>query len=204
MRIERGIALAPFVLALVVGCGSVRAPEIAHYLLRSEEDARGVEDLTARPAIGLGAVRVADYLATDGIVVAVAPDQLRTARLARWSEPLEASLRVLLAGRASRSLDHPVLSHAGRADLDLIVDLFVEAFHADEAGEVRLVARWSIEATAPGVEARRFRFSDRAQMRATGYPELVRAHVALAERLADAIAGSLEGAAEGAAVASVR
>ena len=179
-------------LALFAGCGSAPVQEVTYYLLRSEPPPPGVTNLSVTPVIGIGTVRVAPNLLDDGIVLERPDGEVRSARMHRWSEPLDESLRLIVSDRVSAALERPLLSDAQGSDVDFSVDLFVEEWHATEAGEVHLVARWVVRATDSEVATRRFRFSDRTPLAAQGYPALVRAHLNLGERFADAVAGTLE------------
>ncbi len=178
-------------LALIAGCGSAPVQEVTYYLLRSEPPRPGVTNLSVTPVIGIGTVRVAPYLLDDGIVLERSDGEVRTARMHRWSEPLDESLRLIVSNRVSAVLGRPLLSSAQGSDVNFSVDLSIEEWHATEAGVVHLVARWVVRATDSEEATRRFRFSDRAVLAEPGYAALVQAHLNLGERLADAVAGTL-------------
>ena len=87
-------------LALQVGCSSP-TPEPNLYLMRGEAvESSGRVDASAR--VGLGRLVVAPYLlASRGIVVEVAPGEVRAARQHQWAETLDAGLRWFLRGGSS-------------------------------------------------------------------------------------------------------
>ncbi len=173
-------------LVLLTGClGGTALPEPADYLLRVPAGA-GAPPRGA-PAFALGDVRVAAYLEQPGIVLAQEDGVVRAARYHRWAEPLDASVRLLVAELAGAALGRPVArSAAGAGPGPVVVDLTVDTLHGTADGRARIDAHWRV-AGRPGEG----RFTATEALAEPGYPALVAAEYRLLERLAEALAAEL-------------
>jgi uncharacterized lipoprotein YmbA len=173
-------------LGLLTGClGGTALPEPADYLLRVPAGA--VAPPRGAPAFALGDVRVAAYLEQPGIVLAQDDGVVRAARYHRWAEPLDASVRLLVAELAGAALGRPVArSAAGAGPGPVVVDLTVDTLHGTADGRARIDAHWRV-AGRPGEG----RVTATEALAEPGYPALVAAEYRLLERLAEALAAEL-------------
>jgi len=137
------------ILALVLlGC-AVTTPA-RFYLL---EPLAGADSAAGRPGavetltIGIGPVRLPEYLNRPQIVTRAGKNELRMAEFDRWAEPLkenisivlEENLRVLL-----RSKGIAVIPWKGSSRIDYRLSVDVIRFDVTTAGKASLVARWSV------------------------------------------------------------
>jgi uncharacterized lipoprotein YmbA len=179
-------------LALLVGCGSPK-PEPNVYLMRGEaSESSGRVDAPAR--VGLGRLIVAPYLlASRGIVVEIAPGEVRAARQHQWAEPLDAGLRWFLRAEISRGLGDEVgTGLIDRKDWDYTVDIYIARFHGTMSGTAILEATYLIRPRADSSAVREYVFSKSQPQSAEGYAALVVAEQSLAGELGASIAESLQ------------
>jgi hypothetical protein len=185
-RIPARAAVLAASLGLLTGClGGAALPEPTDYLLRVPAEA--VTPSRGAPAFALGEVRVAPYLEQPGIVLAQDDGVVRAARYHRWAEPLDASVRLVVAELAGAALGRPVARRAARSDAGpVVVDLTVDTLHGTADGRARIDAHWRVAGRA---EAGRFTATE--PLAEPGYPALVAAEYRLLEGLAEALAADL-------------
>ena len=179
-------------LALQVGCSSP-TPEPNLYLMRGEAvESSGRVDASAR--VGLGRLVVAPYLlASRGIVVEVAPGEVRAARQHQWAETLDAGLRWFLRGEIARGLGDEVgAGLIDRSDWDYTVDIYIAQFHGTMSGTAILEASYLIRPRADSSAVREYAFSKSQPLSDEGYAALVVAEQSLAGELGASIAESLQ------------
>jgi uncharacterized lipoprotein YmbA len=179
-------------LALLVGCSSP-TPEPNLYLMRGEAfESSGRGEVPVR--VGLGRLMVAPYLlASRGIVVEVAPGEVRAARQHQWAETLDAGLRWFLRGEISRGLGDEVgAGLIDRSDWDYTVDIYIARFHGTMSGTAILEATYLIRPTADSSAVREYAFSKSQPQSDEGYAALVVAEQSLAAELGASIAESLQ------------
>lgn len=132
--------LPPAVLLLLAACA--RTPPVNYYLLAGPT--------AAAPAgmhrIGLGPVRLPEYLDRPQIVRWASPTRLQLSQQHRWAEPLQESFTRALGAHldaalpAARVLPWPARGTA-QPDARLAVD--VQRFEASADGGMVLEARWT-------------------------------------------------------------
>lgn len=178
---------------MLVASGCTNAPTSrTEYLLRGAlVESGGTAPLA--PAAAIGAVHVAPYLARPGIVVEIAPGELRAAQAHVWAEPLEDGIRSLLRSELARSLDAEVAA-AGHAPIE--VDVRIDRLHGSEDGRATIEATYRLRRAPgrPGAGAQaddHYRFADSESLARAGYAGLVDAERALVGRLAAAIAEAI-------------
>lgn len=193
-RIPARAALLAVSLGLLTGClGGAALPEPTDYLLRVPAEA--VTPPRGAPAFALGEVRVAPYLEQPGIVLAQDDGVVRAARYHRWAEPLDASVRLVVAELAGAALGRPVARSAARSDAGpVVVDLTVDTLHGTADGRARIDAHWRV---AGRTEAGRFTATE--PLAEPGYPALVAAEYRLLEGLAAALVADLRRIGDGSA-----
>ena len=109
---------------------------------------------TTWPAIGLRAVRLADYLLTPLMVVRVGPHEINYADFDRWGEDLDRGINRTVAGYLSARAGIArvdVVPWPVRTRHDYLVDLHVHRFEGVAGrGEAHLLADWEIVDEASG------------------------------------------------------
>ncbi len=127
----------------MVGCAiGGPTPPSRFYLLAPLEASA---DAAGGPSLGLGPIRLAQYLDRPQIVTRRGTHLLALAEFDRWGEPLDESIsRVLAANlsallRTSRVQRHPWRDGRG---IELRVELDVRRFDGPLRGPVELVVHW--------------------------------------------------------------
>lgn len=92
--------LALYCALCLAGCSG--SPQYRYYLLTAPEFAPAAE---GGPAIGVGPVEVAEYLAGDELIYRLDGNELQVARSAQWAEPLAAGIARVLALNLARLLE---------------------------------------------------------------------------------------------------
>lgn len=173
----------------VSGCAiGGSTPPSRFYLLAPLE---AVVDAAGGPSLGLGPIRLAQYLDRPQIVTRRSPHRLALAEFDRWGEPLSESIsRVLAANlsallRTSHVQRHPWRDGRG---IELRVELDVRRFDGPLRGPVELVVHWRASRRDSQV-ARISRYSE--PLDAEGYEPLAaamsRALQALSVDIANAV-----------------
>jgi uncharacterized lipoprotein YmbA len=149
-----GLAL----LALLLGACSLLAPrpDVSRYFVLG-----GGAPLAEGPAapaaagftVGLGPVRLAEYLRRPELLTRTSETEIRPSRRDRWAEPLDAALPRVLAEELARGLDTPRVAlhpwfRRHRPDFQIVVDVL--QFERDAAGAAVLAARWEVRELADG------------------------------------------------------
>ena len=140
--------LALLLCALLVGCSPLapRPDPSRFYVLSPLSDSEHNPTL-AGLALGLGPIKLADYLRRPEIATRVGPNQLRFAEFARWAEPLDTSIGRVLASNLSVVLGTEriaVFPWFGSFQPTCVVELDVQQFEQTAEGTVRLVASWTV------------------------------------------------------------
>jgi uncharacterized protein len=97
--------------------------------------------------VGLGPITLPQYLDRPDIVTREGANQMRLAEFHQWAQPLEPMLAQIMAEDLLALLGaEDVIPVPQRRDvpLDRVVEVDVNRFEADEAGEVVLDARWRV------------------------------------------------------------
>jgi uncharacterized lipoprotein YmbA len=190
----------PAILGALLGLAALPScapalPSRLYTLLPAEAAAKG----EARgPALGLDPVTLPAYLDRPEIVTRAGGHQVRVSESDKWIEPLQPMFRRLLEERlreATGAREVVPVPPPGGDEPRHAVAVEVERFDADEAGKVRLAARWRVYRPATGRTVR----AGRAMIEERGaappdYPGLVAAMGRAVDALADAIAAAVPGA----------
>lgn len=180
------------VFFVTVGCafGGPTPPSRFYLLapLESAGDARGGVSL------GVGPIRLAEYLDRPQIVTRRGAFALDLAEFDRWGEPLRESIsRVLAANLAALLGTERVERHPWRdaRGIDAQVELDVRHFDGPVQGPIELVAHWRVR-QAGGSTQRISRI--REALEGSGYEAIAaamsRGLSALSREIAEAVAGS--------------
>jgi uncharacterized lipoprotein YmbA len=92
-----GIAL---LVALLAACGS--SPRSNYYLLTTDVTVPPSGD---DPSLGIGPIRVPEYLNRNGLVYSRQGNQLQVSTTERWAEPLEAGIKRIMSANLASQLD---------------------------------------------------------------------------------------------------
>jgi uncharacterized protein len=146
----RGFAAAAVCFALA-GCSLLPSPRpetSKFFVLTAKQDAA---PLTASGgsglAIGVGPVRLPDYLDRTEIATRVAPNRIQYSDSDRWGGLLDESFRRVLAADLARSLGNPEIVQFPRfrpTGLDYRIEVDVQRFERDVNGSADLVARFTV------------------------------------------------------------
>jgi uncharacterized protein len=156
MRVSSAVSVVPvFAIAALLALGACGGNTPSrYYFLSALPEAGGAGGApggasTAERgvAVGVGPVRLPDYLNRPQIVTRSGPNEFQVAEFNQWGGPLEAEFSRVLAENLS------VLLPADRVAIfpwnapypaQYRVQVTVARFEADASGEVGLVARWSV------------------------------------------------------------
>ncbi len=181
--------------ALLTGCAGKPAPDLELYLLRSDAANRFSE--TDEPAsIGLGNIRIANYINQPGIVLQGTGASVTPARYHQWAEPLRDSLRAFLANEIATAAGKPVRPRAygetnWKRHTKQLIDISIEQLHGTGDGNATIVAYWAVLDPQARTVLSEHEFRRAEPLTTDGYPALVDAMSQLLAGLASEIAASL-------------
>jgi hypothetical protein len=134
-------------LLFLCGCASKSSNYYVLHSLQSEASgvkmARAESDLT----IGVGPIKIPEYLDRPQMATRSTPDNLQFAEFDKWAEPLEKNLARVLADNLSILLSTDrvvVFPWAGSMHVSYQVTMDVSQLEYTPAGKALLVAGWSI------------------------------------------------------------
>jgi hypothetical protein len=146
--LNSGIA-AIFLLSLPLFCGCAsKSPN--YYVLHSlQSEAPGVKMATSESdlTIGVGPIKIAEYLDRPQMVTRSTPDSLQFAEFDKWAEPLDKNLARVLAENLSILLSTDrvvVFPWAGSMHPLYQVTVDVAQLEYTVDGKAMLVANWSV------------------------------------------------------------
>jgi uncharacterized protein len=132
-------------LTAVVGCAPNQPTR--YYTLSTVSEPAAAPRSGQGLVIGLGPLTLPQYLDRPGIVTRAGAHRMRLGDFSQWAEPLEPLLTRIMAEdlyALTGTKDVIPIPQRGDLPLDRVVEVDVARFDADEAGEVRLDARWRI------------------------------------------------------------
>lgn len=150
------LAASSAVLLLAGGCASVLAPRpdrTRFFVLTpiSTGDPTGptrpYRGARAGLALGIGPVTLPDYLDRPEVVTRVSANRLALSETDRWAEPLDTNFKRVLSQNLSTLLrTDRVVSYPWFHPLvvDYRVEVHVERFESNAAGDAELAARWTV------------------------------------------------------------
>jgi uncharacterized protein len=147
----------------------------------------------SRLAIGLGPVKLPDYLAHAEVVTRAAPNRLELSASDRWAEPLDESFRRVLARNLATLLGSDQVMPFPwdpSVALDYKVEVTVEHFERDASGGTQLAASWIIRDGHDGrrLMSRQANFAESASGGMEGAATALSADLSdLSRQLADAV-----------------
>lgn len=148
-KLRQGGVLALLACALLLA-GCARTQQISYYQLSPLETARkeAAIDGAGGISLGIGPVRLPEYLNRPQIVSRLSANRLHLADTYRWAEPLGENIARVLGENLSAQLGvERILLYpwpvSQAADYQLLVEVL--HFENESDGAARLVARWSIK-----------------------------------------------------------
>ena len=172
---------------LMVGCSSTTI-DTQFYLLRHHQAVESRE-LKPSPDFSLGSVDIASYIDQPGLVLEVAPGQVRPAQHHEWAEPLHNSVRILLQREISIQLGADLFPAAYSA-APTVVEIRVDQLHGTNDGEAMLLAYWWT--LQNGEILSTYQYMKTAMLDQDGYAALAKAEEELLSGLAVSIADTLK------------
>jgi uncharacterized lipoprotein YmbA len=138
---------AAVLCAAATGCFSPHTVATRHFILTS---APATEAATTGLHLGVGVVKMPDYLMSTSLAVRKSAGEVRYLETAMWAERLDNGFARVLAADLSVMIptDQVRLGSWRPEDVALEVYVTVEQFDVDQDGKGTLVAWWRI--TAPG------------------------------------------------------
>jgi uncharacterized protein len=141
------IALA-LLVALLAGCGS--SPATRFYLLNGMGGPGGAAPPAPGErcfALGVGPVKLAEYLDRPQIVLRVAPNEVRLAEFDHWAEPLERTLARVFSENLSGLLCTKtvrIYPWTGSPAMDYRIEVEVLRMDGQVGQEITLEAQWAL------------------------------------------------------------
>ena len=144
----RGVWLVLLACALLLA-GCARTAPVSYYQLSAQETARPAPAAeTSKMVLGIGPVRLPEYLDRPQIVTRLSATRLQLADSHRWAEPLGENIPRVLGENLSALLGTDrILLHPWPASRGTDYQLLVEILHFENEGDAaaRLVALWSVK-----------------------------------------------------------
>jgi len=172
---------------LALGACAGQPVEPRYFLLRAEapENSRS---MAVNADFALSRVMIAPYIAQRGLLLEVAPGEIRAARHHLWAEPLQDGVyAMLLEGISAAAAQDLLPATAGATPAGVVVR--IDQFHGTAEGDALLVAQWWVERDGAVEDARLF--VQREPLRREGYAALAQAQRELLVQLAQAIGTAL-------------
>jgi uncharacterized lipoprotein YmbA len=151
MKCKSVFAWGIIILTLLLsGCMRNNGP-VQFYLLNADS---GVADTVRVPAagqgpvIGLGPIRIPEYLNRPQMIVAIADNQYRLFENHRWAEPLDQNISLALFKALPRQLGTDRIVRfpwSQRQVLDYQIGIDILEFNVDASGQSRLIAQWFVK-----------------------------------------------------------
>lgn len=153
MRLLVNLATAGLAALALGGCLSPR-PDPSKFFVLTPVGTAAANSMTpaglaasASPAVGLGPIKLPEYLDRDEVVTRVAPNRLEFSDEDRWAEPLDNNFKQVLAQDLTRLTGtHSVTFYPwpGTTHIDYQVRVDVFRFESDANAAARLVAHWQV------------------------------------------------------------
>ncbi len=136
-------------LVVLGGCAGTSPPSNFYVLSSLPESAAGKQSDPdeSRIAIGIGPVKLPEYLDRSQIITRISPNELRVAAFDRWAEPLKSSFsRILMENLATLLNTDQVALYPWRKSIPVEYQVVVNVvrFDASPGGNAVLIARWNL------------------------------------------------------------
>ena len=143
------------------------------------------------PTIGIGPIKLPEYLDRDEVVTRVGPNRLELSDQDRWAEPLDNNFKQVIAQDLTQLLGtHSITFYPwpGTTRVDYQVRIDVYRFETDPSASAQLVAHWQVlDGSRKLLYANDSSLSEQAQPGEPGAAALSRTVDGLARQIASAI-----------------
>jgi uncharacterized lipoprotein YmbA len=196
--VSQGLRVLLLLAAIFLG-GCVRSPEPKFYALTPAQDQYSAWRSNSAPnaVIGIGPVKLADYLDRSQIVTRTGNNQLLKSEFNRWVGSFKDNFINVLADDIGFLLsDQQIYLYPWRNSVSIDYQITVEVVRCDgRLGDAAvLVARWSIFNGPERKLLKTMRSSIREAVRGTDYSDLVAAQSLALANLSREIAAAIQGA----------
>ena len=146
----RSLALSALVSLLLVACGS--SPPVRYFSL-STIDTAYQQDGDDAVVLGLGPLRMPDYLNRSQLVTRGAGAEMQIDEFSRWTEPMSRAFHRVVSADVDNLLDGVIVmafpwEAVVRSEVDYRLIGDVIRFDADRSGRVLLEVQWGIAKVA--------------------------------------------------------
>ena len=181
-------------IIFISGCAKNSKP-IEYYMLDASVGLSSSEliENDSGPLIGLGPIRLPEYLDRFQMVVAVSENKYKLIENHRWAEKLDqnVSLALFKSLPAQLGTDRMVrYPWPQRPGVDFQVKIDILEFNIDQTGQSRLVAQWSIKSKDKTLLNKRSSFT--AEASSTDIDKMVEAQSECLTKLGQEIAVNLK------------
>lgn len=188
----RNIVIA--LLAILAASCTSSSPPVHYYSLEPAAIAPQFDSADAS-IVGLGPLRIADYLKRSQIVTRTSGAEVRVDDFARWAEPLDQAIHSVVASNVDNQLaDIIVVAYPfiATVEIDYFVVGRVDRFDVDDSGSVVLDIQWGLVDADRNVlvEPKRSRYQANAA-ESGNLDAVVQAMNKALEQLSNDIAGKL-------------
>ena len=136
--------LIPLTALILAACGA--SPPVRYYSLEPAGQATtGAQ--SGELMIGLGPLRVPDYLKRSRLVTRGAGPGMDVHEYSRWVEPVDKAMHRVLAANVDSRVDRAVVlayPYLELLDMDYVVLGQVDRFDSDASGNVVLTVQWTV------------------------------------------------------------
>jgi uncharacterized protein len=152
-RLSLTVAAAALVAVAAAGCFSPQRDPSKFFVLSpaaataSNSIAPTGLAASSGPTIGLGPVKLPEYLDRNEVVTRVSPNRLELSGKDLWAEPLDSNFKQVIAQDLTQSLNtHSITFYPwfGTTHVDYQVRIDVYRFETDSSANARLVAHWQV------------------------------------------------------------
>jgi uncharacterized protein len=151
MKCKSVFAWGIIILTLLLsGCVRNNGP-VQFYMIDADSgvaDTVRVSAASQGPVIGLGPIRIPEYLNRPQMIVAVSENQYRLFENHRWAEPLDQNISLALFKALPRQTGTDRIVRfpwSQRQVLDYQVGIDILEFNVDASGQSRLIAQWFVK-----------------------------------------------------------
>jgi len=160
IEIIKRLVLPACAVAVLAACG--QSAPVRYYSLQSME-ADYQRDPEDAAVLGLGPLRVPEYLARQQIITYGDNSRLLVDEFSRWAEPMDDAIHRIVALNVDSLMDDVVVvpfPYGQLARFDYLLVGNIDSFHADTEGEAVLLVQWSVvgEDSEPVISPRRSRY----------------------------------------------
>ncbi len=179
---------------LILGCAKSSKP-VEYYMLDASVGIDNNQTLKGDegPMIGLGPIRLPEYLDRFQMVVAVSQNKYKLIDGHRWAEKLDQNISLALFKTLPGQLGTDKMIRypwPQRPGVDFQVKIDILEFNIDQTGQSRLVAQWSIKSKDKTLLNKRSSFT--AEASSTDIDKMVEAQSECLTKLGQEIAVNLK------------